>query len=49
MHRQCSFGTRSISIDNLNQYSPLIIDDFGIERNTEYSPGQTYDIMDGRY
>lgn len=49
MHRQCFFGTRSIGIDNLNQYSPLIIDDLSIERNTGYSPGQTYDIMAGRY
>lgn len=42
-------GDKNQYIDNLNQYSLLIIDDLGIERNTEYGLEQTYNIIDGRY
>ena len=43
------WGDRNQYIDNLNQYSLLIIDDLGIERNTEYAKEQVYNIIDERY
>lgn len=36
-------------IDSLMRYSLLIIDDFGIERNTEYALEQVFNIIDERY
>lgn len=36
-------------IDRLNESSLLIIDDLGIERNTEYALEQVYNIIDARY
>ena len=36
-------------IASMMQYSLLIIDDFGIERNTEYALEQVYNIIDERY
>ncbi|MBO6108030.1 MAG: ATP-binding protein [Eubacterium sp.] len=36
-------------IRSMMQYSLLIIDDFGIERNTEYALEQVYNIIDERY
>ena len=36
-------------IASMMQYSLLIIDDFGIERNTEYAIEQVYNIIDERY
>lgn len=36
-------------IASMMQYSLLIIDDFGIERNTEYAVEQVYNIIDERY
>lgn len=36
-------------IDSLNKYSLLIIDDLGIERNTEFSLEQVFNIIDSRY
>lgn len=36
-------------IDRLNRYSLIVIDDLGIERNTEYAKEQVYNIIDGRY
>lgn len=36
-------------IDSLNRHSLLIIDDLGIERNTEYALEQVYNIIDARY
>lgn len=34
---------------SLMRYSLLIIDDLGIERNTEYAKEQVYNIIDERY
>lgn len=36
-------------IDNLNKYRLLIIDDLGIERNTEFMQEQVFNIIDSRY
>lgn len=36
-------------INRLNKSSLLIIDDLGIERNTEYALEQVYNIIDARY
>ena len=36
-------------IASLMRYSLLIIDDLGIERNTEYAKEQVYNIIDERY
>ena len=36
-------------IDNLNEYSLLIIDDLGIERNSEFALEQVYSVIDARY
>ena len=43
------WGDRNKHIDDLNQYSLLIIDDLGIERGTEYVLEQVYSVVDGRY
>ena len=36
-------------VDRLNNHSLLIIDDLGIERDTEYALEQVYNIIDARY
>jgi len=36
-------------IDSLNQYGLLIIDDLGIERNSEFALEQVYSVIDARY
>ena len=36
-------------IDRLNKHDLLIIDDLGIERNTDYALEQVYNIIDARY
>ena len=43
------WGDRNQYIDDLNQYSLLIIDDLGIERGTEYVLEQVYSVIDSRY
>lgn len=40
---------RNKYIDSFNQYSLLIIDDLGIERNTEYALEQVFNVIDSRY
>ena len=40
---------RQAYIDGLNYYRLLVIDDLGVERNTEYAKEQVYNIIDGRY
>lgn len=40
---------RNQYIDSLNQYSLLIIDDFGMERNTEFALEQVFSVIDARY
>ena len=36
-------------IDSLNQYSLLILDDLGIERNSEFALEQVYHVIDSRF
>lgn len=35
-------------IDNLNKYSLLVLDDFGVERSSEYMQEIVYNVIDGR-
>ena len=42
-------GDRNAFIDSLNQYSLLIIDDLGIERNSEFALEQVFSVIDARY
>ena len=44
-----SFSGRNEAIDKLCRYPLLIIDDFGMERGTEYALEQIYNIVDSRY
>ena len=44
-----SFSGRNNVIDHLCRYPLLIIDDFGMERSTEYALEQIYNIVDSRY
>lgn len=46
---QSTFDGRQIFIDSLNSFHLLIIDDLGIERNTEYMNEQLFNIIDSRY
>ena len=44
-----SFSGRNDIVDKLCRYPLLIIDDFGMERGTEYVLEQIYNIVDSRY
>ena len=44
-----SFSGRNDIVDKLCRYPLLIIDDFGMERGTEYALEQVYNIVDSRY
>ena len=44
-----SFSGRNDVVDKLCRYPLLIIDDFGMERGTEYVLEQIYNIVDSRY
>ena len=44
-----SFSGRNEAIDKLCRYPLLIIDDFGMERGTDYALEQIYNIVDSRY
>ena len=44
-----SFSGRNEIVDKLCRYPLLIIDDFGMERSTEYALEQIYNIVDSRY
>ena len=44
-----SFSGRNDIVDRLCRYLLLIIDDFGMERGTEYALEQIYNIVDSRY
>ena len=44
-----SFSGRNEVVDKLCRFSLLIIDDFGMERGTEYALEQIYNIVDSRY
>lgn len=43
------FNDRNQFIDSLNHYSLLIIDDLGIERNSEFALEQVFHVIDSRY
>ena len=43
------FSGRNEVVDKLCRYPLLIIDDFGMERDTEYALEQIYNIVDSRY
>ncbi len=49
LHDLFSCDDKNEYIDRLNESSLLIIDDLGIERNTEYALEQVYNIIDARY
>jgi DNA replication protein DnaC len=40
---------RNDFIDNLNKYSLLILDDLGMERNSEFALEQVFSVIDSRY
>ena len=40
------FEDRNQFIDSLNRYSLLIIDDLGIERNSEFALEQVFNVID---
>ncbi len=42
-------GDRNSFIDSFNNYGLLIIDDLGIERNSEFALEQIFNIIDCRY
>ena len=44
-----SFFGRNEVVDKLSRYPLLVIDDFGMERGTEYALEQIYNIVDSRY
>ena len=44
-----SFSGRNEVVERLCRYPLLIIDDFGMERGTEYALEQIYNIVDSRY
>ena len=44
-----AFSGRNEVVDRLCGYPLLIIDDFGMERGTEYALEQIYNIIDSRY
>ena len=44
-----SFSGRNEVVDKLCRYPLLIIDDFGMERGTEYGLEQVYNVIDSRY
>lgn len=43
------FEDRNQFINNLNRYSLLIIDDLGIERNSDFALEQVFNMIDSRY
>ena len=43
------FEDKNQFIDSLNRYSLLIIDDLGIERNSEFVLEQVFNVIDSRY
>ena len=42
-------GERNAYIESFNRYKLLIIDDLGVERETDYVMEQVYQIIDQRY
>ena len=46
---QANFDNKQEIIDMLNRYALLVIDDLGVERNSEYVREQVYNIINARY
>ena len=46
---QSTFDGRQEYLDSLNRNNLLIIDDLGVERESEYMQEQVYNIIDARY
>ena len=44
-----TFAGRNEVVDRLCRYPLLVIDDFGMERGTEYGLEQVYNVIDSRY
>ena len=44
-----SAGDRNAYIDDLNRFQLLIIDDLGVERNSEFAREQVFSVIDSRY
>ncbi len=42
-------GEKNRFIEDISKYSLLIIDDLGVERNSEFALEQVYSVIDGRY
>ena len=42
-------GDRNAYIDSFNRYELMIIDDLGIERNSEFAREQVFSVIDSRY
>ena len=42
-------GDRNAYIDDLNRFQLLIIDDLGVERNSEFAREQVFSVIDSRY
>ena len=42
-------GDRNTYIDSFNRYQLMIIDDLGIERNSEFAREQVFSVIDSRY
>lgn len=42
-------GDRNGYLDSFNKFDLLIIDDLGVERNSEYALEQVYNVVDSRY
>ena len=45
----CRYEERSDLIKSFRQYDLLIIDDFGMERDTSFGMETVYQVIDGRY
>jgi DNA replication protein DnaC len=43
------FGDRNAYIDSFNSFPLLIIDDLGVERNSEFAREQVFSVIDSRY
>lgn len=46
---QSTFDGKQEYLDSLNRFTLLVIDDFGMERNTEYMNEIVYNVIDSRY
>ena len=44
-----AYDGRQEFIDGINQFSVIVLDDFGVERDTDYMSEQVHTIIDARY